>query len=808
MVMDVRIIIVEARDLAIKDFNGTSDPYIKVKFKVDGSTIHKEKTPVIWKDLNPIWNAKFEKSLKDKDAEHFAKSGIIRFECWDKDQFQSVNDDFMGVVSVPVEAIISLPGQDKKIDQWFCLTPRPGKNDKGIQGEIRLVIQVGFHREHVPVTRRRSGLPIAPPPLVPCPIIHVTIHSAKGLAAKDINSSDPYVLVKLNSMAKGAKITPIDGDCGFRTEIKNSTLDPVWEESFSYLLHVDEFAATNDLTLEMFDKDQVGHDDFMGEVVFTPDTIAESRDGRLRHRWFVLARGAHQQDEVHGAIHVSLSLEAETPMAALPTRPELGDPYDLALHIASRTMAHRSCTAYPDEYDFTNWQFKLTEECDIIRCSQIAGLSERPIRFSEHCAETFAACRRALGVKNSDMLESLCEGRIVGMGRSKGKSKAGFYRTHDSRFFLKTLKLHERQSLLDLLPLYVPYCQKRPRTRLPYFLGMYTVQLDDHNCTFILTKNLFATPHVIDCKFDLKGSLQGRTVGYEECSRFSVSRRSDDILKDEDWEQCLMSIELTKECRDQLITELKEDVALLQNQSLMDYSLLVGMHVPPYDLRDDGKELENASIVRSRDGTLYFCAIIDVLQRYNLSKKMEHLAKSVAYDGDLISAVNPDLYASRFLDFMSNKVFMSLDMAPSRIRRDWQLREDNRRLEAAAEHLRPRKAPHPPPPRTVSNLNNMDFGHLSVSSSSSGSFDPRRASTVSSESSISVSYSEARRASTVSAESPSMLSVGYSAARRNSVYADSPQSSGRFSSGSRRGSASLGRQVSEDEPPAGEGQSA
>jgi hypothetical protein len=246
---------------------------------------------------------------------------------------------------------------------------------------------------------------------------------------------------------------------------------------------------------------------------------------------------------------------------------------------------------------------------------------------------------------------------------------------------------------------------------------------------------------VVDSKWDLKGSLQGRTVGYEECSRFSVCRRSDEILKDEDWEQSLMSIELSKEHRDQIIEELEEDVALLQSQQLMDYSLLVGVHSSSADNRvDDLKEMENGSIIRSRDGTLYFCAIIDILQKYNLRKQVEHFAKSVAYDGDLISAVHPDLYASRFLEFMKNKVIMCLDTAPSKIRRDWQLREDQKRSNAAeslrftkklpaAESMRLiRKAPHPPPPRgtrSVPSSFSLDLRSPSASASF-GAFPMRR----------------------------------------------------------------------------------
>lgn len=55
------------------------------------------------------------------------------------------------------------------------------------------------------------------------------------------------------------------------------------------------------------------------------------------------------------------------------------------------------------------------------------------------------------------------------------------------------------------------------------------------------------------------------------------------------------------------------------------------------------------------DVVLYL-GIIDILQKYNLKKKIEHACKSVQFDSLSISAVNPTFYNSRFLDFI-RKVF-------------------------------------------------------------------------------------------------------------------------------------------------------
>lgn len=51
------------------------------------------------------------------------------------------------------------------------------------------------------------------------------------------------------------------------------------------------------------------------------------------------------------------------------------------------------------------------------------------------------------------------------------------------------------------------------------------------------------------------------------------------------------------------------------------------------------------------DVLLYF-GIIDILQDYDISKKLEHAYKSMQYDPTSISAVDPKLYSKRFRDFI------------------------------------------------------------------------------------------------------------------------------------------------------------
>jgi 1-phosphatidylinositol-4-phosphate 5-kinase len=49
---------------------------------------------------------------------------------------------------------------------------------------------------------------------------------------------------------------------------------------------------------------------------------------------------------------------------------------------------------------------------------------------------------------------------------------------------------------------------------------------------------------------------------------------------------------------------------------------------------------------------ILFFGIIDILQDYDISKKLEHAYKSMQYDPNSISAVDPKQYCKRFRDFI------------------------------------------------------------------------------------------------------------------------------------------------------------
>lgn len=72
-------------------------------------------------------------------------------------------------------------------------------------------------------------------------------------------------------------------------------------------------------------------------------------------------------------------------------------------------------------------------------------------------------------------------------------------------------------------------------------------------------------------------------------------------------------------------------------------------------LQDDKEEAKEVELCEVYDVVLYM-GIIDILQEYNLRKKVENAYKSLQFDPTTISVVEPKMYAERFIRF-SKKVF-------------------------------------------------------------------------------------------------------------------------------------------------------
>lgn len=174
---------------------------------------------------------------------------------------------------------------------------------------------------------------------------------------------------------------------------------------------------------------------------------------------------------------------------------------------------------------------------------------------------------------------------------------------------------------------------------------------------FVIMNNWFNTSFTPNEVYDLKGSTVGRT---------NIEGKGS-ILKDLDIKRKLY---MRSDLKEKFLEQLEKDAQFLAQHNIMDYSLLVGIAY-----NNDGSDLEikntrddvsYRSIFQEDDGgmlaynhqekreEIIFCGIIDILQQYNGRKKLEHLFKSMAYNSERISIVQPSYYAKRFVQFITS----------------------------------------------------------------------------------------------------------------------------------------------------------
>ncbi|OIV90023.1 hypothetical protein TanjilG_23943 [Lupinus angustifolius] len=329
-------------------------------------------------------------------------------------------------------------------------------------------------------------------------------------------------------------------------------------------------------------------------------------------------------------------------------------------------------------------------------------------KWKDYCPVVFRTLRKLFKVDAADYMLSICGNDALRELSSPGKSGSFFYLTNDDRYMIKTMKKAEAKALLRMLPAYYNHFRAFENSLLTKFYGLHCVKLTgaaQKKVRFIIMGNLFCSEYTIHRRFDLKGSSLGRITDKPESE---ISETT--ILKDLDLN---FIFRLQKTWFQEYFRQIDRDCELLEQEGIMDYSLLVGIHfrdisadgdlipsgtqtpggdsyseVTPRISRADVDQLlldpsRWASIklgvnmpakvertVRRSDcelqlvgepiGEFYevvlFFGIIDILQDYDISKKLEHVYKSIQYDPTSISAVDPRQYSKRFRDFIF-KVF-------------------------------------------------------------------------------------------------------------------------------------------------------
>ncbi|NXS72559.1 RASL1 protein, partial [Pandion haliaetus] len=213
--------------------SGSSDPYCVVK--VDNEVV--ARTATVWKSLNPFWGEEYTLRLPH---------GFRSLAVYVLDEDTIGQDDVIGKVSLSHQQISAEP---RGIDSWLSLVPVDP--DKEVQGEIHLELWVP-----------EQGHPR---------VLHCHLIEARDLAPRDLSgTSDPFARVSC---------------CGhtLETAVIKKTRFPHWDKVLEFELAEGELGEAV-LSVELWDWDIVGKNDFLGRVEFPLDTI---RTGPTKG-WFQL----------------------------------------------------------------------------------------------------------------------------------------------------------------------------------------------------------------------------------------------------------------------------------------------------------------------------------------------------------------------------------------------------------------------------------------------------------------------------------------------------------------------------------------
>eukprot|EP00466_Bigelowiella_natans_P003912 jgi/Bigna1/60713/fgenesh1_kg.14_\ len=181
--------------------------------------------------------------------------------------------------------------------------------------------------------------------------------------------------------------------------------------------------------------------------------------------------------------------------------------------------------------------------------------------------------------------------------------------------------------------------------------------------------------------YDLKGSTQGRSASAKDIALPPTPSQTATILKDNDLRLSKRIFEIGYSLRNRYLSQLKKDVRFLVRMGVLDYSMLVGVHIPrlsgttkilsgSVDDDNDGfvsveRNQKSEENMGEQDGwkgpiwskdkqEVYHIGIIDYLVPYGLRKRGEYFLKSkVQGFGDTISVLPPKEYGERFLEFIS-----------------------------------------------------------------------------------------------------------------------------------------------------------
>ncbi|XP_008274617.1 phosphatidylinositol 4-phosphate 5-kinase type-1 beta-like [Stegastes partitus] len=279
-------------------------------------------------------------------------------------------------------------------------------------------------------------------------------------------------------------------------------------------------------------------------------------------------------------------------------------------------------------------------------------------RLKTYAPLAFRYFRELFGIKPDDYLYSICNEPLIELS-NPGASSSWFYLTSDDEFIIKTVQHKEAEFLQKLLPGYYMNLNQNPRTLLPKFYGLYCIQCGGVTVRVVVMNNILPRAMKMHYKYDLKGSSYKRRASRKERGKASPT------FKDLDFQEMHEGLHFDQDTYNALMKTLQRDCRVLESFKIMDYSLLLGIHVldrkplvrgSRCDSRKGQKFLYSTALESIRgnvkdtepgtdddtlggipakhkdESLLIFLGIIDILQSYSCSEDRRASSSTIALD--------------------------------------------------------------------------------------------------------------------------------------------------------------------------------
>eukprot|EP01062_Namystynia_karyoxenos_P073319 TRINITY_DN70120_c0_g1_i1.p1 TRINITY_DN70120_c0_g1~~TRINITY_DN70120_c0_g1_i1.p1 ORF type:complete len:1031 (+),score=139.61 TRINITY_DN70120_c0_g1_i1:70-3162(+) len=264
---------------------------------------------------------------------------------------------------------------------------------------------------------------------------------------------------------------------------------------------------------------------------------------------------------------------------------------------------------------------------------------------------------------------------VADQGTEAGAAAEGDTDDKRGRFLFKTVSEKEMAKLLSMLPSYVHHMTTSdPPSLLCRFFGAFRISLYGGSKCMVVMNNVVSPPEGMTCsysedvyeQYDLKGATAGRNA------KPPRPQRKRGTLKDNDFRK---PIPVEREFAKRVLNACRADTEFLEQQGIMDYSLLVGVWhgaaPPPCTDAAPVESPEYCPVREIRGPERCQLGIIDILVEWDNWKRLDRLHKLICkghcfglpcmggqrqerlplaspLDHTELSTVTPLLYAARF----------------------------------------------------------------------------------------------------------------------------------------------------------------